>query len=67
MAIRIDDRWLWLGFGVLSVLAVSGIRLAFKDLIYLTRLDAYGYRPEPELSEINSERPEDSISDLDLL
>jgi hypothetical protein len=64
MAIRIDDRWLWLGFGVLSVLAISGIRLAFKDLIYLTRLDSYGYKPEPELSEIDSQRPEDSTSDL---
>ena len=42
---RLDDRWLWLGFGIVSLLAVHGIRLVIRDLVTITKLDPYSLEP----------------------
>ena len=39
MPSKIDDRWLWLGFGVFFFVATKGIRYAFQDITELTKLD----------------------------
>lgn len=43
---RMDDRWLWLGVSVLTLLAAHGIRYAIQDLVTITKLDPYGYEPK---------------------
>lgn len=60
MSLRIDDRWLWLGFSAFALLALGGIRYAVKDVIQLTKLE----RIEDENADSNREKPEDSTSDL---
>lgn len=54
---RIDDRWLWLGFGVFFLVAVRGIRYAITDVVQLTELERY---PDESKDEKKDERPEDS-------
>jgi hypothetical protein len=55
MPSRIDDRWLWFGFGAVLLFAVRGIRHAIPDLIRLTKIDPYQYEPNNK----KEERPED--------
>ncbi|KAK5172188.1 uncharacterized protein LTR77_003826 [Saxophila tyrrhenica] len=62
MPSRIDDRWLWLSFGVISIATIYGIRLAFQDLISLTKLDPH----DDEERKKDEEHPEDAISLKDL-
>jgi hypothetical protein len=57
MATRIDDRWLWLGFSVIFVLAATGIRHAVTDIVQLTRLDP---KEDDKGQGKNDECPEDS-------
>lgn len=58
MSLRIDDRWVWLGFGVFFVLAAGGIRYAITDVTRLTRLERY----QDETADARREKPEDSTS-----
>lgn len=58
MSPRIDDRWLWLGFGVFFLLAARGVRYAIEDVTRLTRLERY----HDETADANREKPEDSMS-----
>lgn len=39
MAYRIDDRWLWLGFGVFLFAAAKGIQYAIRDIVQLTEVE----------------------------
>jgi len=38
MPSRIDDRYLWLAFGVFAFLAAKGVRYAIKDILQLTKV-----------------------------
>ena len=40
MSLRVDDRWLWLGFGVFFVCAAHAVRYAIRDVVELIRLDS---------------------------
>ena len=55
MSPRIDDRWLWFGFGVFFLLAAKGVRYAIEDTIRLTKLERY----DDETNDAQRERPED--------
>lgn len=57
MTHRIDDRWLWLGVGVLSVVILKGIQYALTDIVRLTKIDPHQY----VLEKIHAEHPEDGI------
>ena len=57
MLTRIDDRWLWLGFGVFFFFAAKGIRYAIKDITQLTKIDPDQYESQ---SKLTGEQPEDS-------
>lgn len=56
MAQRIDDRWLWLGAGVVGFAVVKGIQYALADIVRLTKIDPYQFEPKKK----NEEHPEDS-------
>ncbi|KAK5124109.1 hypothetical protein LTR85_001812 [Meristemomyces frigidus] len=58
MAPRIDDRWLWLGFGVFIFFAARNIRNAIKDTVILTEIDPAQYEDNDEKGK---KQPEDSI------
>ncbi|KAK0309399.1 hypothetical protein LTR01_004506 [Friedmanniomyces endolithicus] len=57
MSRHLDDRYLWLSFGIFFVAAAYGIRYAITDIVRLTRLEP----PEEQANSIK-ESPEDSIS-----
>ena len=57
MAPKIDDRWLWLGFGVFIFFAAKGIRYAITDIVQLTKLDAFDCDSKDQNKD---EQPEDS-------
>ncbi|KAK3714672.1 hypothetical protein LTR37_007652 [Vermiconidia calcicola] len=59
MVPTVDDRWLWLGFGIIIICAVKGIRYAVSDIVDLTAIDPYPDEPKPKKHE---EQPEDSES-----
>ncbi|KAK4550196.1 hypothetical protein LTR36_003163 [Oleoguttula mirabilis] len=59
MAPRIDDRWLWLGFGVFIFFAARNIRAAIKDTLILTELDPAQYEDK---NEKGRKQPEDAIN-----
>jgi len=54
MSRHLDDRYLWLSFGVFFVAAAYGIRYAITDIVRLTRLEP----PEEQANSIK-ETPED--------
>ena len=54
---KIDDRWLWIGFGVFLFFATKGIRYAMTDVVRLTEIDPYQYDFQHE----RKEQPEDCI------
>ena len=54
---RIDDRWLWLGFGIFIFVAARGMRYAIEDIVQLTQLEPS--RNESQNNE-KDELPEDS-------
>lgn len=56
MAFRIDDRWLWLGFGVFLFAAAKGFQYAMTDIVRLTEIEPYQYDFQREEKEL----PEDS-------
>jgi hypothetical protein len=64
MPTRIDDRWLWLGFGVFVFFAARGIRYAIKDITQLTKIDPDQYESQ---SKLTGEQPEDSRSTMQSL
>lgn len=51
MALRIDDRWLWLGFGVFLFVAARQIRHGISETVWLTEIDPAQY--------LESERKDD--------
>ena len=55
---KIDDRWLWLGFGIFIFFAAKGIRYAINDTVRLTRLDPLQHEPKKKQKE---HRPEDGM------
>lgn len=55
MATRINDRWLWLGFGIFFLAAAKGIQYAISDIVTLTELDSDNSKND------DTERPEDSM------
>ena len=59
MASRLDDRYLWLGFGIFFVAAAYGIRYAIRDIVDLTRIDPI----EPLKSDVHEGQPEDCRPD----
>lgn len=59
MSGRIDDRWLWLSFGIVTIVAVHGIRRAIQGLVAETKLDPYSYEP---CEKHTTEHPEDGIT-----
>lgn len=56
MASRIDDRWLWLGVGVATFIAIKGVQYALTDIVRLTEIDPHQYEPKKK----KEEHPEDS-------
>ncbi|KAL1311699.1 hypothetical protein AAFC00_001801 [Neodothiora populina] len=56
MAWNLDDRWLWLGLGALTFVAVKGIAYGLQDTLKLVEL------PEPANETSNENSAEDSIS-----
>ncbi|EME38263.1 hypothetical protein DOTSEDRAFT_57407 [Dothistroma septosporum NZE10] len=58
MPTRIDDRYLWLGFGVFFFFAAKGIRHAITNTVRLTELDPISTRSD----EDESRQPEDRIA-----
>ena len=52
---RIDDRWLWVGFGIFAFFAVKGIRYAIADLIHLTNKDPFRHKTQKNQTRL----PED--------
>lgn len=56
MVRRVDDRWLWLGFGVTIICAIKRIRYAISDIVDLTAIDPHPDEPKPKKHE---EQPED--------
>nr|POF19944.1 hypothetical protein CFP56_52193 [Quercus suber]POF19946.1 hypothetical protein CFP56_52195 [Quercus suber] len=59
MPYHLNDRWLWLGFGIFAALAAHGIRFAIKDIVRLTRIDPVQLRDSIEPSGEQGEAPED--------
>ncbi len=51
----IDDRWLWLGFGIFFLAATRGVQYALKDLVQLTELEPL----PPEPKDVKKDLPED--------
>lgn len=37
---QVDDRWLWLGFGVVLFFAARGVRYAITDIVNITKIDS---------------------------
>ena len=58
MALRLDDRYLWLGFGVFFVAAAYGVRYAITDLLDLTEVEP----AIPAEEKGKEEKPEDGVS-----
>ncbi|KYG42837.1 hypothetical protein M433DRAFT_387594 [Acidomyces richmondensis BFW] len=58
MPSRIDDRWLWMGFGIFFFFAARGIRRTIKDINTLIATDP----SESQEKFRNPPQPEDSIS-----
>jgi len=58
MLSRMDDRWLWLGFGIFFFFAARGIRRAITDITTLTAAGP----SEPQEDIVPAPQPEDSIS-----
>lgn len=48
MAHRINDRWLWLGFGVFIFFAARSIRSAIKETVLLTEIDPAQYEDKDD-------------------
>ncbi|KAI6866755.1 hypothetical protein D0864_13178 [Hortaea werneckii] len=59
MAPRIDDRWVWLGFGVFLFFAVRQLRNSIQETVLLTEIDPAQYE---DREERDKKSPEDSIS-----
>lgn len=64
MALRLDDRYLWLGYGIFAVVAACGIRIAIHDIVRLTIIDASQYPSNDDLIKPTtaSNQIEDGIS-----
>lgn len=58
---RIDDRWVWLGFGVFLFFAARNIRYAIKDTIRLTEIDPAQFEDDIVTSR---KQPEDCKSPI---
>ncbi|KAI9662434.1 MAG: hypothetical protein M1821_008601 [Bathelium mastoideum] len=52
MAWRIDDHWLWLGFGAFLFIAAKGITYGLHDIVNLTTITE---EPEPEEDPIRAQ------------
>lgn len=65
MPTRIDDRYLWLGFGIFLFFAAQGIRHAITNTVRLTELEPIHSRKDDE----EDQQPEDriEISTLEIL
>ncbi|RMX73043.1 hypothetical protein D0869_14001 [Hortaea werneckii] len=59
MALRIDDRWVWLGFGVFLFFAARQLRKSIEETVRLTEIDPAQYE---DREERDKKPPEDSIS-----
>lgn len=57
MAHRIDDRWLWLGTGVLLIIAFRSIRHAIHETVLLTEVEPSDIK---EQDQDQQKQPEDS-------
>ena len=58
MAARIDDRWLWLGFGVFLFFAARQLRNSIQETVRLTEIDPAQYE---DREERDKKSPEDCI------
>lgn len=58
MAPRIDDRWVWLGFGVFLFFAVRQLRNSIQETVLLTEIDPAQYE---DREERDKKSPEDCI------
>lgn len=59
MALRIDDRWVWLGFGVFLFFAARQLRNSIEETVRLTEIDPAQYE---DREERDKKSPEDCIS-----
>ncbi len=59
MSRHLDDRYLWIGFGIFFVAAAYGIRYAITDIVQLTQLE-----PFEIAAKTVTESPEDCTSTL---
>lgn len=60
---HVDDRWLWLGFAVFSLLAARSTRHAITDIVRLTRIDPAQYEHGDGGSSNNNNEPSNSPED----
>ena len=59
MAPRIDDRWVWLGFGVFLFFAARQLRRGIRETVRLTEIDPAQYE---DLENKDEKTPEDCTS-----
>ncbi|KAL9079475.1 MAG: hypothetical protein Q9157_001638 [Trypethelium eluteriae] len=64
MAPRIDDRWLWFGFGAFLFFAVKGISRALIDIVDLTTI---AEEPEPVQDPVQVQENSISLTSLETL
>ncbi|KAK4565521.1 hypothetical protein LTR86_004138 [Recurvomyces mirabilis] len=62
MALRLDDRYIWLGFAAFFVVAAYGARYAITDILALTEIEP----TQPEEDDERESKPERAI-DLNVL
>ncbi|KAF2118365.1 hypothetical protein BDV96DRAFT_542102 [Lophiotrema nucula] len=55
MAPRIEDRWLWVGIGVFTLVAIKGVSYSLKYIIHLTEVHTPPPKPVIPSSQRNKE------------
>ena len=61
MAPRVDDRWVWLGFGVFLFFAARQLRQGIRETVRLTEIDPAQYE---DLEDKDEKSPENCESML---
>lgn len=56
MALRIDDRWLWLGLGVFTFFAIKGVAYGLREVVRLTEVSK-----QPPCPRKHTQLSEDAI------